>query len=542
VKITLPANSIVTLHSGPDLPQVQASSGGPLPGRHGLEDASDERLNRAAIEGDVGDVREFLSQGDDVNDTLPHGYSALHGAAASPYAGAVDVINELLKAGARTSQATTEGLTPLHFAAMNVWTRGETTEGPLAGDKIRALIAGGADENATDNRGRTPLHWAAMMAKLSDIEVPAYDAVVIDALLDGGASVNAKDERGFTPLDYAVREGNTAAASELKRRGGVHGEGEPETPPPPPPPGDTSRPTVSFTAVSPDPRDAAVDTISLTFSEPVNGVGIDDFRLTRDGRNVMPSGAALVRVNGSTYRVTGLAAATGIAGSYMLKLDRAIAGITDEAGNPLLASASENWTMSGGVGATPRQTVLGTNGKDLIVVRESNGSVIVDVNGTENAIDAGTGELLIDALDGDDRIIVEVDAPRKLLITGSTGRDTINGGPGAEELSGGVGMDRIYAGDGNDFLIGGGHNDYLNGQAGDDLVLGSGGNDRLYAGGGNDWLIGMLGNDVLFGNPGTADTASGNEGDDTLVDADDGTSGSSDLDTIAGIETFIRTT
>ena len=51
----------------------------------------------------------------------------------------------------------------------------------------------------------------------------------------------------------------------------------------------------------------------------------------------------------------------------------------------------------------------------------------------------------------------------------------------------------------------------------------------------------MLGNDVLFGTAGSADTTSGNEGDDTVVDADDGTAGSSNLDTIAGIETFIRT-
>jgi hypothetical protein len=52
----------------------------------------------------------------------------------------------------------------------------------------------------------------------------------------------------------------------------------------------------------------------------------------------------------------------------------------------------------------------------------------------------------------------------------------------------------------------------------------------------------MLGNDVLFGNPGAADTTSGNDGDDTVVDADDGTGGSSNLDTIAGIESFVRTT
>jgi O-glycosyl hydrolase/ankyrin repeat protein len=540
VRITVPANSIVTLYSGPDLQPVKASSGGALPARQGLSDPiSTNRLNKAAVRADVGDLREWLSQGDDPNKSSFGGYTALHAAGASPYDGATTVISELIKAGAKTTAKTTEGFTPLHFAAMNVWTRGETTSGPLAGDKIRAFTSNGADPNATDNAGRTPLHWAAMMAKIADIDHPIgnYDATVIDALLDGGASVNAKDNAGFTPLDYAMREGNYAAVKELQRRGGVNGAGAPS--------GDVTAPTGSITDVSPDPRSTSVDSIEIVFTEAVNGVTIDDFTLTRNGTNVMPAGAAVVKVNGTTYRVSGLAAATGVAGDYALKLDRAGSGITDLAGNALANNPSDAWTFVG-VGAGTRQTVFGTAAADEIFIRNVGDAqaaqYVVSVNGTNTAIDPGAGELFIDGLGGNDFIQVLVGIDQKILITGSAGNDTIVGSDLDEELSGGMGRDRVLGKGGNDFVIGGADTDYVNGEEGDDLVLGAGGNDRLYGGNGSNWLIGGNGNDVLFGNPGAADTLSGNAGaGDMAVDTDDGTGGSSLLDTFSNIETFVRT-
>ncbi|MGB7157954.1 MAG: ankyrin repeat domain-containing protein, partial [Tepidisphaeraceae bacterium] len=421
VKITLPANSIVTLYSGPDLAPVQASSGGALPGRQKLHDpVLDKRLNKAAVRGDLGDLREWLSQGDDVNATMSGGYSALHAAAAGPYATAVGAINELLAAGANVAQATNDGFTPLHFAAMNVWTRGETTAGPLAGDKIRALTAGGSDANAKDDAGRTPLHWAAMMAKLGDDDTPFYEPDVIDALLDGGASVNAKDAAGFTPLDYAGREGNTAAASELKKRGGVHGAGVPAD--------DTTAPTASVVDVSPDPRATSVDSIDVKFSEAVSGVGLADFELTRDGIDVMPAGASIAKVNATTWRLSGLAAATGVAGTYVLKLERDGSGIKDAAGNALVRDASDVWVF--GVGTPPgdRQTINGTTGNDTILITGTGLDIAITVNGVAQTIDAGADELLIDGLAGDDAIIVDAAVTKRILITGSGGNDTIQGG------------------------------------------------------------------------------------------------------------------
>ncbi|MGB7159330.1 MAG: glycoside hydrolase, partial [Tepidisphaeraceae bacterium] len=143
--VKVPANSIVTLYSGADLAPVTASSGGSLPNNQSLNDgALANRLNKSAARGDAGDVREWLSQGDDPNSAVFGGFTALHAAAMSPYAGAVDVIDALLDAGANPNAKTSEGFTPMHFAAMNPWTRGETQVTALAGDKIRALRAGGA--------------------------------------------------------------------------------------------------------------------------------------------------------------------------------------------------------------------------------------------------------------------------------------------------------------------------------------------------------------------------------------------------------------
>ena len=46
---------------------------------------------------------------------------------------------------------------------------------------------------------------------------------------------------------------------------------------------DTTVPTADIVDVTPDPRNSAVGSVSITFSEPVSGVSLDDFTLTRNG-------------------------------------------------------------------------------------------------------------------------------------------------------------------------------------------------------------------------------------------------------------------
>ncbi|HEV2295893.1 MAG TPA: ankyrin repeat domain-containing protein, partial [Tepidisphaeraceae bacterium] len=346
VKIALPPNSIVTLYSGPDLAPVAATSGGSLPSKVSFSDgAITNPLRIAAAKGDVVKVKELIAAGADVNASAFGGYSALHAAAMSPYSGSIGVINALIDAGANLGAKTSEGFTPLHTAAMNPWTRGMTAQTSLAGDKVRALTAGGASVTAKDNAGRTPLHWAATMSKLADIVELTTDPVVVDALLDSGSAVNATDNAGFTPLDYAVRESNIAGASELKSRGGVHGAGGTNA--------DTTPPTSDVVDVSPDPRTTAVDSIDVTFSEPVAGVDLGDFIFMRDGMTQVLTDATLTKINSTTWRVGNLAAATGAAGQYMLKLEKAGSGITDLAGNALATSASDSWTVTSDPGTPP---------------------------------------------------------------------------------------------------------------------------------------------------------------------------------------------
>ena len=49
---------------------------------------------------------------------------------------------------------------------------------------------------------------------------------------------------------------------------------------------DTTTPTADILDVAPDPRNSAVGSVSITFSEPVSGVGLTDFTLTHNGSSV----------------------------------------------------------------------------------------------------------------------------------------------------------------------------------------------------------------------------------------------------------------
>ncbi|MFO0827155.1 MAG: hypothetical protein U0572_03310 [Phycisphaerales bacterium] len=100
-------------------------------------------------------------------------------------------------------------------------------------------------------------------------------------------------------------------------------------------------------------------------------------------------------------------------------------------------------------------------------------------------------------------------------IDGLAGNDTIDGGAGNDTLIGGVGNDVLLGGDGDDNLSGGEGTDTLDGGAGNDTLDGGNGNDTLQGGDGNDSLLGGNGDDVLDGGSGT-DTLDGGAGNDTL--------------------------
>jgi hypothetical protein len=106
---------------------------------------------------------------------------------------------------------------------------------------------------------------------------------------------------------------------------------------------DTTAPTATIAAVSPNPRTTAVGNLAITFSEPVTGLDISDFTLVRNGI-IVPLTGVTITGSGANYLIN-LASATTVSGSYTLTLRAANSGITDLAGNAMTANATVSWVL-----------------------------------------------------------------------------------------------------------------------------------------------------------------------------------------------------
>jgi ankyrin repeat protein len=151
----------------------------------------------AAMQKDRTAVEALLKQGADVNASQGDGMTALHWAAMN---GDAALATTLLYAGANANAATRlGGFTPLDLAARN----GEA-------DVVQALLAGGADPKVADLHGTTALMFAA----------ESGDTEAIAALLDAGADVNARESfRGETALMFAAAYDRTEAVKVLLAHG-----------------------------------------------------------------------------------------------------------------------------------------------------------------------------------------------------------------------------------------------------------------------------------------------------------------------------------
>jgi ankyrin repeat protein len=147
----------------------------------------------AAQAGDFDAVRTLLQGGADPNAAQADGLTALHWAALNDE---VPIAQVLLYAGATVSPVTrVGGYTPLHLASQNGH-----------GQMVLALLEGGADANAYTTTGVTALHFAA--------QADAADA--IRALVEHGADVNARDSfSSRTPLMFASHRGAVEATRAL---------------------------------------------------------------------------------------------------------------------------------------------------------------------------------------------------------------------------------------------------------------------------------------------------------------------------------------
>jgi ankyrin repeat protein len=152
----------------------------------------------AAMRNDVESVGTLLRGGADVNVSQSDGMTALHWAALN---GSVEIAKMLAYAGAHLEAGTRIGsYTPLHLASQ-------------AGDAalVAALLEAGADANAvTATGGATALHFAAA----------AGSAPTITTLLDHRADPNATETAwGNTPLMFAAAANHVDAVATLVGRG-----------------------------------------------------------------------------------------------------------------------------------------------------------------------------------------------------------------------------------------------------------------------------------------------------------------------------------
>ena len=163
----------------------------------GLRAQGNAIVAEAAMQKNVGAVRELLKQGVDVNAAQGDGMTALHWAASH---GDVELTKMLLQAGANVRALTRiNSYTPLFLAAR---------EGNA--DVVGALLGAGADAKAVSSTGSTPLMLAAASGNV--------DAVA--ALLDAGAEIDGKEKaRGQTALMFAAAYNRVDVINLLAKRG-----------------------------------------------------------------------------------------------------------------------------------------------------------------------------------------------------------------------------------------------------------------------------------------------------------------------------------
>jgi len=109
---------------------------------------------------------------------------------------------------------------------------------------------------------------------------------------------------------------------------------------------DRTAPTVDVIDVQPDPHAGGIDAIQVRFSEPVANFGIEDLELRRDGGvNLLLGSENLFNVDGQTWKIVGLADLTKLPGEYTFSVIADGPNITDFYGHPLVAGASDTWSV-----------------------------------------------------------------------------------------------------------------------------------------------------------------------------------------------------
>ncbi|KDQ16232.1 hypothetical protein BOTBODRAFT_257835 [Botryobasidium botryosum FD-172 SS1] len=147
-------------------------------------------LYRAVEAGSMEAIHWLLEHGADPNISKDHIAPIHHAHSLIGYAGGLEALRALVKAGAKVDKADIHNQTALNFAA---------EAGSAAA--ILFLLKAGANPRNLDREGRSALHFPAKI--FSQPQGPE----AMQALVDAGVSVNLKDSHGDVPLSRAGRAG-----------------------------------------------------------------------------------------------------------------------------------------------------------------------------------------------------------------------------------------------------------------------------------------------------------------------------------------------
>ncbi|MBW4549589.1 MAG: S8 family serine peptidase, partial [Aphanocapsa sp. GSE-SYN-MK-11-07L] len=100
--------------------------------------------------------------------------------------------------------------------------------------------------------------------------------------------------------------------------------------------------------VAPNPRNSAVDSLTVVFTEPIRTNTFDpqDITLTLDGgANLITNGVTVSQIDPTTFQINNLTGITGNIGQYQLSINGT--GIQDLTGNAGAGIVNETWTFTG---------------------------------------------------------------------------------------------------------------------------------------------------------------------------------------------------
>ena len=250
-------------------------------------------------------------------------------------------------------------------------------------------------------------------------------------------------------------------------------------------------------------------------ADVINAGAGDDTIVTYGNESLIDGGAGnnmLVLASGVSVDLSGatkIAYVTGVSSAQIVNIESidasshtgAVTIVGDSQANVIYAG-SGNDSLDGNGG---RDGVYGGSGDDTIVYHGDEGRLDGGDGNDTLKIAAGVGATVdlgagTDQTSNDTAIVVNFEnvdgsaTSSSLVITGSSGNNSIVGGAGADSIVTSMGVlasgnDTIVGGGGNDTILAGGGNDSISTSSGNASIDGGGGNDVIHASGGNDTVV-----------------------------------------------------